>query len=144
MERSEFISKGLGCIGAFACGVLFSGCTISKTLSVVAMDGQLRLNESDFRHERNPDKWLAYVIVESKSLDDPLVVYRYSLSEYRAFLLKCTHQGTRLDVHGDLISCPAHGSEFDKTGVVINGPAAIPLKEFPVELRGNQITIRLS
>ena len=144
MDRNEFIkTSSLGCIGLVACGLLWSGCAGVRTLSLDAVDGQLRLKESDFHPERNPDKWLGYLIVVSKSMNNPIVVYRFSNAEYMAFLLQCTHQGTQLNVHGDLISCPAHGSEFNNNGQVMQGPATDPLKQFPIEVVNNQIIIHL-
>ena len=62
---------------------------------------------------------------------------------YTALWMKCTHQGTELHAFGDRLQCPAHGSEFKKNGEVQNGPAADPLRTFPVVVADNALKINL-
>lgn len=40
-------------------------------------------------------------------------------NKYHALWTGCTHQGTELQVFGDRLQCPAHGSEFANTGAVL-------------------------
>lgn len=57
----------------------------------------------------------------------------------------CTHQGCTVGYSasaGD-IECPCHGSVFSTSGSVINGPAAFPLRSYPVSVTGNVLTITL-
>lgn len=50
---------------------------------------------------------------------------------YRAFTSICTHQQCDVnDFSGGTINCPCHGSQFDTSGQVVRGPAALPLQEF--------------
>ncbi|MBS1525669.1 MAG: Rieske 2Fe-2S domain-containing protein [Bacteroidetes bacterium] len=37
--------------------------------------------------------------------------------------------------------CPAHGSEYNKQGQVIAGPAALPLHEYNVAVNGTSLTV---
>ena len=52
----------------------------------------------------------------------------------------CTHQGCRIPAPpspGDLatqIDCPCHGSQYDKNGAVLRGPAPAPLQHYRVDL----------
>ena len=47
---------------------------------------------------------------------------------FDAFSMACTHEGTLLDiVNGQRFDCSSHGSRFDASGAVINGPAQRPL-----------------
>ena len=46
--------------------------------------------------------------------------------------MQCTHQGAELQASGDMLQCPAHGSEFNNKGTVTNGPADTDLRTFPV------------
>jgi nitrite reductase/ring-hydroxylating ferredoxin subunit len=71
-------------------------------------------------------------------------VYRFADDDYKALLMKCTHQGTELQVFGDRLQCPAHGSEFTNNGAVQNGPADRPLRTFTVSVENDSIKIRLS
>lgn len=44
-----------------------------------------------------------------------------------ALSLICTHLGCTVIVTEDMLSCPCHGSKFDRQGVVVTGPADKPL-----------------
>jgi Rieske Fe-S protein len=57
--------------------------------------------------------------------------------------MRCTHQGAELQVFGDKLQCPAHGSEFSSKGAVQNGPADNTLRTFPVTIEKNQLKISL-
>jgi Rieske Fe-S protein len=46
---------------------------------------------------------------------------------FYALSLICTHLGCTLTVTEDAISCPCHGSLFDRQGKVVKGPANKPL-----------------
>ncbi len=83
------------------------------------------------------------LIVYHEILKYPVCVYRITDREYRALWMRCTHQGTELQVFGDRLQCPAHGSEFDSSGIVRNGPAAMALRSFPVRIENNQLKISL-
>jgi cytochrome b6-f complex iron-sulfur subunit len=66
--------------------------------------------------------------------------YFYALSAV------CTHLGciTNWKVEEGVISCPCHGSKFDKTGGLLTGPAPRPLPHFFITLDegGNLIVDR--
>ncbi|HYM20401.1 MAG TPA: Rieske 2Fe-2S domain-containing protein [Candidatus Kapabacteria bacterium] len=62
-----------------------------------------------------------------------LLVVRRSSTVYETLLLVCTHSGCgypSIDINGQQISCSCHGSRFDLTGKVTNGPAQTPLTSF--------------
>lgn len=65
---------------------------------------------------------------------DAVVVRRGEL--VRAFSVHCPHLGCRLgiDVDGDALTCPCHGSRFDLDGNRISGPATRGLRELQVEV----------
>jgi nitrite reductase/ring-hydroxylating ferredoxin subunit len=58
---------------------------------------------------------------------------------------KCTHVGGPVEkgpVSGMIVTCPWHGSEFDlRTGAVVRGPAAQPLKTYRVHVEVDGLTI---
>jgi Rieske Fe-S protein len=47
--------------------------------------------------------------------------------EVFALSLVCTHLGCTINVAADGLSCPCHGSRFDRRGRVLQGPADRPL-----------------
>ena len=57
----------------------------------------------------------------------------------------CTHQGCTVSYnHGNSnLPCPCHGSVFNTTGAVLNGPASSPLKNYEVTQEGDILTIAL-
>ena len=57
--------------------------------------------------------------------------------------MQCTHQGSQLQVFGDKLQCPAHGSEFSNQGLVQNGPADQTLRKFPVYIESDFLKISL-
>jgi len=84
-----------------------------------------------------------YIVVQQEQLKYPICVYRFSQNEYSAVLMRCTHQGAELQVFGDKLECPAHGSTFSNTGQVKNGPADTNLRTFPVIVQNDQLLISL-
>jgi len=49
-----------------------------------------------------------------------------------------------LRIVGERLECSAHGSLFDQRGAVLEGPASVPLRSFPVQERDDRIHISLS
>lgn len=132
MKRKEFIVKCSLCmIGVVA------GCAGTKYVSVPIEGDSLVVPLLSFTDRK-------YVVVENEKLEYPICVYRFSDNEYKALLMRCTHQGTELQVFGDRLQCPAHGSEFSNTGTVQNGPADTALRTFEVSVLTDTIKIKLS
>jgi Rieske Fe-S protein len=146
MNRKEFICKySIGCAAAMLpVSILLEGCSGPKYITAPIEGDQMVVPLTSFQSLKdNTTTYLKYVIVENDTLQFPICVYRMSESEYHALWMKCTHQGTELHVFGDRLQCPAHGSEFTTAGAVQNGPAAEPLRTFPITLNDSQIRISL-
>lgn len=54
-----------------------------------------------------------------------------------ALNLVCTHLGCTVNVTPTELVCPCHGSNFDRQGRVLKGPANRPLLRYRVEARGD-------
>jgi Rieske Fe-S protein len=144
MNRKEFISAcALGCLSAAGLTGLLPACTPAKYLQVKKSGDKLKIARSEFVKGES-GKHRRYIIVKTEDLAYPVIVYRFSDSEYSALLLRCTHQGTELTVNGDLLSCAAHGSEFGRSGEVVQGPADESLKSFRVDSDTDFIYIQLT
>lgn len=62
--------------------------------------------------------------------------------QIRAFTSTCTHQQCTINqFDGSTFQCPCHGSEFDTSGDVVEGPATQSLTEYDVERDGDVVTI---
>ena len=55
--------------------------------------------------------------------------------------LVCTHLGCTVTVVDDGLSCPCHGSRFDRQGRVLKGPADRPLPRMAIEERNGMIEV---
>ena len=60
---------------------------------------------------------------------------------FYALSLICTHLGCTVTVTENTLSCPCHGSRFDRQGTVLSGPASRSLTRMQVEVRGETVEI---
>lgn len=59
------------------------------------------------------------------------LVLLVGVGAFRAFTNVCTHAGCGINGFArERMRCPCHGSEYDLTGRVVQGPAELPLKSF--------------
>lgn len=144
MNRKIFIKTcGLACMSG-AVATLLPGCGASiRMVGGDIIGDDLVVNIKDFETGRNNQKFRKYIIVENDMLRYPVCVYRFDENNYSALFMRCTHQGTELQVFGDTLQCPAHGSEFNNHGVIQNGPATTDLRTFPVKPENDQLKISL-
>lgn len=64
----------------------------------------------------------------------PVGVGHVGASQYVAYTLACTHQGTTVNASGSGWLCPNHGARFSSSGAVTQGPATAPLAPLTVTL----------
>ncbi len=71
-----------------------------------------------------------------------LLVAHTGQDAFSAVSATCTHQGcTITGFASEIYVCPCHGSRFDTSGRVVNGPASSPLAQFHTQFAGNILTI---
>lgn len=142
----EFIKTcAAGCAGLLVPALLLQSCAGTKFISGEIKGSFLHIPVSGFETVKNgKTQYRQYIIAQNNQLQYPLVIFRSHEGDYQALLMKCTHQGTELQVFGDRLQCPAHGSEFTNSGKVQNGPADMDLRTFPVKLEENILKIDLS
>ena len=75
--------------------------------------------------------------------DEPLFVVRVSDAQVLAVSAVCTHMRCVLKWRRDnsTIQCPCHDGAFDKSGNVLSGPPTKPLRQFPAEVRADEIIV---
>jgi Rieske Fe-S protein len=67
-------------------------------------------------------------------LSDPPAVLLHTEKGFSAWSLVCTHLGCTTEQNADGFSCRCHGSRYDASGNVSQGPAAKPLRALRVEV----------
>ncbi|MEP7108194.1 MAG: Rieske (2Fe-2S) protein [Ferruginibacter sp.] len=145
MDRKDFIKNcGFGCLASVGFGGMLQSCANTRLLSGKIAGDNLIVPVSDFETKNGNNIYFKkYIVVLNDILQYPICVYRFNEKEYAALWMRCTHQGTELQVFGDKLQCPAHGSEFDNRGDLQNGPADSKLRTFPVTIENNQLKISL-
>jgi Rieske Fe-S protein len=76
-----------------------------------------------------------------------LLVARTDDGVYHAMTSICPHQRCSIDQYNSgskEFVCPCHGSRFNTTGGVTNGPASTALKQYVTSVSGTQLIITLS
>lgn len=143
MNRKDFIRNTCkACLGMAVTPVVFGACRITKIAAGQLTTDGLLLDVNTFA-AKEKGKYLSYVVVRNEALSFPIYVYRFGETEYTALWMQCTHQGTELNAAGDMLQCPAHGSEFSNRGKLTSGPAGEDLRSFPVTVINNQLFIDL-
>ncbi len=144
MDRRKFIKTScVSCLSAtlFSSAVL-TACTPTQYISGTLEKDGLIIEKEQFKLG-NKGSYSSFVIVRNENLLFPICVYRFSDEDYSAIWLKCAHMGAEVNVVGDMLQCPAHGSEYNNRGVVTNRPATSNLRTFPVVVRKNELFIDL-
>jgi Rieske Fe-S protein len=143
MDRREFIKNSCNtCLSATVISGMLSSCRATRYISGTLGKDGLFIDATEFITKQNGQKaYRSYIIVRNDALQYPVCVYRFNDNEYSALWMRCTHQGTEMQVSGDRLQCTAHGSEFDNKGSVKTGPADKSLRSFPVTVSDNQLFI---
>ncbi|MEO7311685.1 MAG: Rieske (2Fe-2S) protein [Chitinophagaceae bacterium] len=145
MNRKKFISTGcISCMGGGLMLSLLETCSSTKITNGKIAGSDMLVTIADFEITKGGKrKYKKYLVVENQILQHPICVFRFDEKNYEALLMKCPHQGAELQVFGDKLQCPAHGSEFNNRGKVENGPANAPLRTFPIIIENNELKISL-
>jgi cytochrome b6-f complex iron-sulfur subunit len=71
-----------------------------------------------------------------------VLVARVGQDAFTALSSTCTHQACTITGFGSqTFVCPCHGSQFDTSGHVLNGPAPTSLRQFNTQFANNVLTI---
>lgn len=134
----------MSCVSGIAISTMLQACGVTKIISGSISGSDLIIPLSDFNTiKKGITTFKKYVVVKNEHLQFPICIYRFSEQNYSALYMRCTHQGAELQVFGDKLQCPAHGSEFSNKGEASNPPAIENLRTFPVTILNDQIKISL-
>jgi len=143
MDRKEFLIKSCtACLGNAVFGGLLSSCKSTRFATGSITGDGILVDAAEFA-TKEKGKYRSYIVVRNDSLLFPICLYRFTATDYTALWMQCAHQGAELNVVGDTLQCPAHGSEYSNRGKVTNGPADRDLRIFPVTVNNDQLFIDL-
>jgi len=101
-----------------------------------AVAGSLRLASPDF-FEGPPERFPLGLPSDFKTgtltwLQDQQLFVSRDGTGFGAFSSRCTHLGCTVRRTADGFFCPCHGARYDEMGLVVSGPARLPLPWFEV------------
>jgi len=142
MERRNFIKTGCRfCLLAAAGSVLPSFLTYANPKNKVYKTGLNENNELVIPLSLFETGNLQFVRVKKWYYD--IAVHKEEDETYTAILMKCTHMDNQLNITGSGFRCSLHGSEFDKKGEILKGPAEIPLKTYTTITDNDNLLIKI-
>ncbi len=137
MNRRGFVQVAAGALVAGSLG----GCASLQTIPVQSRGGVVRFAVRDYPQLEGPNGFLR---IQPPALEHHLVVLAQEGGGYAVVSPICTHRGCTVDVASGRLACPCHGSEYDRTGQVLKGPAERSLERYAAELTAEgELVIRL-
>jgi cytochrome b6-f complex iron-sulfur subunit len=70
-----------------------------------------------------------------------ILVIQAAQGSFNAFTAVCTHEQNIITGFQNNFVCPAHGSQFNTSGAVVQGPATQRLRQFTTQFTNNVLTI---
>jgi len=137
MDRRAFLHQTAATTTACS---LVAGCAGVTWMPVPAPDGHVRL-ELDHLPELDRPGGSLKILPEGRG--DPIYVLEDG-GGFHAISPICTHRGCTVEVEGQRLVCPCHGSTYRRTGQVVKGPAERPLTNLPVTRDGRRLVIDVS
>ncbi len=108
-----------------------SGCATLATARLQPVDGRLRLVVSDHMGLDRANGFLKVQPIGSKQV---LYVLADGEGGYLAVSPTCKHRGCTVDVAGERLECPCHGSQYARDGSVLRGPTQEALDRYVTTL----------
>ena len=84
-----------------------------------------------------------FQVVRPRGWNYDIAVHKKANDVYDSMLMQCTHQQNQLIPTGNGYVCNLHGSQFDKEGKVLKGPAENALKKYPTSIDQDKLIIHL-
>lgn len=125
MNRSEFLKTlGTGSVAVCAaCGMISCSDDNVEPAPSGSLDITINIEESQYANLK---------IVGGSVIKDNLIIARTGTDTFVALSKACTHAGVTVnyDHPNSRFVCNAHGSVFETTGTVTEGPANRPLTKY--------------
>lgn len=135
LGRREFVASCAMLSAAF-----LAGCASMVTHPVPVAAGRIQLSLGQYPELAKPD---GAVKLQPDGQDEPIYLL-VNGSNFVAVSPICTHRGCTVDVHGERLVCPCHGSTYDREGNVLKGPAQRALTKYSLTRSGETLTIAVT
>jgi cytochrome b6-f complex iron-sulfur subunit len=141
MERREFLLYGIRAGTFVTIPVIYSACSkdddddIEENIPVPVLPVTLDLDSAQYSLLNNDGHAL--------TISNNILVVNLGGMEFVALSSVCTHEGCIITYNhaAGNFPCPCHGSVFSSTGSVLQGPATVAVRQYPVSREGNILTI---
>lgn len=139
LHQIELDRRGFVASCAMLSAAFLAGCASMVTHPVPVAAGRIQLSLGQYPELAKPD---GAVKLQPAGREDPIYVLAKD-GEFVAVSPICTHRGCTVDVQGERLVCPCHGSTYDREGTVLKGPAQRALTRFRVSRAADTLTIEL-
>jgi cytochrome b6-f complex iron-sulfur subunit len=139
MERREFLLYGIRAGTFIAIPVIYSSCSKDEEDEEILPDpvwpASLDLDSPQYSPLKNDG--------HAVTISNNIIVVNLGDMEFVALSSVCTHEGCIISYNhaAGNFPCPCHGSVFSSTGSVLQGPATVAVRRYPVSREGNILTI---
>jgi nitrite reductase/ring-hydroxylating ferredoxin subunit len=132
-DRRRFLSL---CACTMAGSVLATGCASLAVRQVEPTDGRLRLPLLQYP-ELTEDGGALTIVWRGQ--EHPVFVLALGGQRFAALSPICTHLGCTVEIQGERLVCPCHGSTYDRQGRVLRGPAERALQAYPLRVTADGV-----
>ena len=143
MERKVFL-KNLATGGSIllVSPALFNACSKGSDTTMTNPNNNNN-NSSEVVVDLTSSAYADLGTVGGYAYKDNIIVIRTSDTQYVALSKICTHQGCTVLYNSatNQLPCPCHGSLYNISGNVLNGPATSSLKKYSTKIDGNNLII---
>jgi Rieske Fe-S protein len=128
-----------GFVEACACalvGLTLAGCASLVARRVTSIDGTVELALAQYPELTEPGGSLRILADDAVN---PVYVLAHGDGTFTALSPICTHLGCTVEIEGARLVCPCHGSTYDRSGRVLQGPAPLPLTRYQTRMSPNGV-----
>lgn len=140
MERKDFIKKfAVGSSILLATPTFFASCSDGNDEIINNPPN----NSNDITIDLTKSEFDALDAVGGFAYSGNLIIIRTGDTQYTVLSKICTHQGCTVSYNStsNQLPCPCHGSLYNISGGVVNGPATQSLKKYSTKIEGNNLVI---
>ncbi|MFN2397777.1 MAG: ubiquinol-cytochrome c reductase iron-sulfur subunit [Gemmatimonadaceae bacterium] len=134
LDRREFVGF---CACALA-SLAVSGCASLATHEVTPVGGRIELVLRQHPELLEAGGWLK---VLPAGHSESLYVLALGDGSFSVLSPICTHLGCAVEIEGERLVCPCHGSTYDRGGKVLVGPAQLPLGRYRAEVSPDGVLV---